>query len=56
METQLIQTNKSDASKHIVNKKIRICVNCGSKSLNIKNHRMLCKECGAFFQVKETKN
>ena len=56
METQVIQSNSFEEKKQTVNKSIRICVNCGSLSVQIENYGIFCKECGTFFDVNEAKN
>lgn len=55
METQVIQTSNFEEKKQAVNKAIRICVNCGSISVQIENYGIFCKECGTFFDIKEDK-
>ena len=47
--------NQFELNKKTVNKAIRICVNCGSISVNIENYGVFCKECGSFFDM-EKKN
>ena len=56
METQVIQSNSLEVKKQTVNKAIRICVNCGSLSVNIENYGIFCKECGIFFDIKENED
>ncbi|MDH3678043.1 MAG: hypothetical protein OEQ12_07065 [Nitrosopumilus sp.] len=55
MKTQVIQLNDLETKKQIVNKAIRICVDCGNVSVNIENYGIFCKECGRFFDVKDDK-
>ena len=52
METQVIHANSIEEKKKTVNKAIRICVNCGSISVQIENYGIFCKECNAFFDIK----
>lgn len=56
METQVIQTNSFEEKKQTVNRSIKICVDCGSISVQIENYGIFCKECGTFFEVSEGKN
>ena len=49
---QVMQTSLEE-KKQIVNPDIRICVNCGSISVQIENFGIYCKECKMFFDVKE---
>ena len=55
METQVIQSNSLESRKNIVNKAVRICVNCGNISVQIQNYGIFCKECGEFFEVRDQK-
>lgn len=55
METQVIQSGNFEEKKQTVNKSIRICVDCGSISVQIENYGIFCKDCGKFFEVKEKK-
>ncbi|MDH3276705.1 MAG: hypothetical protein OEL77_01480 [Nitrosopumilus sp.] len=55
METKLVHS-KFEEKKQTVNRAIRICVNCGSLSVNIENYGIFCKECNMFFDVKENRN
>ena len=52
MENQAVIASK----KKIVNKKIRICIECGSSSTQMKDKGIHCKECGNFFKIKEDRN
>lgn len=56
MQTRMIGTNSFDGKKQTVNKSIKICVNCGNTSVQIGNYEIFCKECGAFFNVREVEN
>ena len=56
MKTHVMQTSDFEEKKLTVNKAIRICVNCGSISVQIENYGIFCKECGTFFNVKEKVN
>ena len=56
METQMIQSNSFEEKKQTVNRSIKICVDCGSISVQIENYGIFCKECGTFFEVSEGKN
>ncbi|NIM26043.1 MAG: hypothetical protein GTN35_01350 [Nitrososphaeria archaeon] len=56
MNTQMAQISDLEEKKQTVNNAIRICVDCGSISVQIENYGVFCKECGTFFNVKESKN
>ena len=43
METQVIQTNSFEEKKQTVNRSIKICVDCGSISVQIENYGIFCK-------------
>jgi ribosomal protein L37AE/L43A len=47
-----IQQNQLKSNK-IVNKAIRICLNCGNIAVKIENHGIFCKDCGSFFDVED---
>ena len=53
MKTQMAQSSEFTEKKQAVNNAIRICVNCGSISVQIENKGIFCKDCGTFFQVRE---
>lgn len=46
-----IQDLQFGSNKKTVNDAIKICVNCGNITVNIQNHRILCNDCGSFFDV-----
>lgn len=39
-----------------VNKKIRICIECGNFSIQQENYGFYCKQCEKFFNFKEEQN
>ncbi|WP_185736612.1 hypothetical protein [Candidatus Nitrosopumilus sp. SW] len=55
MIIQPIQENRLELNKKIVNKAVRICVNCGNIAVKIQNHGIFCKDCGSFFDVEDEK-
>ena len=53
MQITYKQQNQIELNKKTVNKAIRICVNCGSISVNIENYGVFCKDCGSFFNMEK---
>ena len=53
MQIQSFQGNQLESNKKVVNKAIRICVNCGNIAIKIQNHGIYCKDCGSFFDVEK---
>jgi len=48
MERQLLVTKNQ-----IINKNIKICVECGSCSIHKEKQIVFCKDCERFFEIKE---
>ena len=42
-----------EMKKEIVNHAVRICVECGSRSVLIDNYGIYCKECNSKFRIKD---
>jgi len=51
MQIYHVQQDQSEFDKKTVNPAIRICVNCGNTSVHIHNRKVLCKNCGSFFEI-----
>ena len=47
MENQLLVTKNPT-----INKDVKICVECGSYSIQKENHLIHCRECERFFEIK----
>jgi len=56
MQAYPVQQDQSKFDKKAVNHAIRICVNCGNTSVRIQNCRILCKDCGSFFDMERKHN
>ena len=48
-----IQTKQQfEEKKEIVNRAVKICIDCGSLAIQIDNYGIYCKECNSRFKVK----
>ena len=48
-----IQTEQQfEKKKEIVNRAVKICIDCGSLAIQIDNYGIYCKECNSRFKVK----
>lgn len=48
-----MQQKQQEVHRKTVNKKIRICINCGSLGVDIENNGVSCRDCGSFFGVEK---
>lgn len=39
--------------KEVINKAVKICIECGSLAILIDNYGVFCKECNSKFRIKE---
>ena len=53
MENQTLITSQKMS---LINKKVRICIECGSALTQKKVQGICCKECGNFFKIREDRN
>lgn len=50
------QTLITNQKKGLVDKKVRICIECGSSLTQKEDQGILCNDCGNFFKIKEERN
>jgi DNA-directed RNA polymerase subunit RPC12/RpoP len=48
-----INIQESETKNNIVNSKIRICIECGSKTILVDDHVIYCKDCNSNFIIDE---
>ena len=42
-----------EKKKETVNRAIGICIECGSRSIEITNHEISCKDCNSTFRIED---
>ena len=51
-----IQTKQdTEIRKDVVNKAVKICIECGNLAVKIDNYGIYCNNCNSSFQIKEEK-
>ena len=48
--------NQLEKRKEIVNKAIKICVECGNLAVRIDNYGIYCNNCNSRFKIQKEKN
>lgn len=48
-----INSKEFEMKKEIVNNAIRICIECGSRTVVIDNFGMYCKDCNSKFRIED---
>ena len=52
LSTNIQSKQQFETRREIVNKAVKICIDCGSLAIQIDNYGIYCKECNARFKVK----
>ncbi len=50
------ESKEFETKKQAVNNAIKICIECGSRAVQIDNYGIYCKDCNSTFRIKEKDN
>ena len=49
----LFSSREFETKREIVNRAIRICIECGNRAVLIDNYGIFCKDCNSQFKIEE---